>query len=279
MKIDISTYEKQLEVYALFDSFTKIGDIYKHYGISNNAVNSKKIKEIARKINFDLNSYRERRHPKRYCLECGKELSDWQKKFCGNSCSASYNNRMNGSKREEIKRKISETLKNKSKQNAKITHCEVCGKETNNKRFCSIECRKKTYNRHYGKIVCHECGKIFDGLTNRKFCCAECANAHLKKKRIERFLNGEYKNNGNRTLPKNIREYLFEKNDYHCEVCGYEGYNVKTGNTILQIHHKDGNSKNNMVDNLQVICPNCHAKTENYMALNKGKSARDKRYI
>lgn len=27
-----------------------------------------------------------------------------------------------------------------------------------------------------------------------------------------------------------------------------------------------------------VICPNCHAMTENYMALNKGNSGRDKRY-
>ena len=52
----------------------------------------------------------------------------------------------------------------------------------------------------------------------------------------------------------------------------------KTGNSILQFHHKDGNSNNNSPENIQVLCPNCHAMTENYMALNKGHSARDKRY-
>lgn len=279
MEIDISTYEKQVEVYTLFDSFKKIGDIYDYYGLSDNAINSKKIKKIAEEINFDLNIYKERRHPKRYCLECGKELKKGQKKFCSNSCSAIYNNRLNGPKNEETRKKISETLKNKTSKNKKITYCEVCGKEINgNKKFCSIECRKTKYKKHFIEIICEECGKNFEGLTGRKFCSVECANEHFKKKRIEQFINGEYTNNGNITLPKNIREYLYKKNDYKCELCGYEGYNVKTGNTILQIHHIDGNSKNNKIENLQVICPNCHAKTENYMALNKGKSGRDKRY-
>lgn len=276
MKIDINTYEKQLELYSLFNSFEKIGDIYTHFNMSDNSSNSKKVKEIAKQINFDLNIYKERRNPKRYCLECGKELKKGQKKFCGKSCSATYNNRLNGPKKDETKRKISETLKND--KNKKIIHCEVCGKETTNKRFCSIECRKSTYNKHFVDIVCEECGKVFNGLTGRKFCSVECANKHFKEKRIENFINGDYINNGNITLPKNIREYLYKKNNYRCEICGYEGYNLKTGKTILQIHHIDGNSKNNTPENLQVICPNCHAKTENYMALNKGKSGRDNRY-
>lgn len=279
MKIDISTYEKQIEVYTLFDSFKKIGDIYNYYGLSDNSVNSKKIKDIARQINFDLNVYKERRNPKRYCLECGNELKPRQKKFCGRSCSTTYNNRLNGPKREETKRKISETLKNYNKNNKKTNHCKVCGKETKNKKqFCSIECRKKTYKKETIEIICKECGKKFNGLTGRKFCCLECANKFFKKERIENFLKGKYINDGNIKLPKILREYLYEKNNYKCEICGYEGYNIKTNKTILQIHHKDGNSKNNTYENLQVICPNCHAKTENYMALNKGKSGRDKRY-
>ena len=46
----------------------------------------------------------------------------------------------------------------------------------------------------------------------------------------------------------------------------------------MQIHHINGNSSDNSLGNLKVLCPNCHAMTENYMALNKGKSSRDKRY-
>ena len=80
------------------------------------------------------------------------------------------------------------------------------------------------------------------------------------------------------SLPKSIRQFLYEKASYKCEECGFEGYNKAANNTILQIHHIDGNSGNNSINNLKVLCPNCHAMTENYMALNKGYSARDKRY-
>ena len=37
-------------------------------------------------------------------------------------------------------------------------------------------------------------------------------------------------------------------------------------------------SNNNDISNLQILCPNCHAMTENYMSLNKGKSGRKNRY-
>lgn len=92
------------------------------------------------------------------------------------------------------------------------------------------------------------------------------------------WIGGEYFLDPNLRLPKCIRLFLYEKAHYKCEECGFEGYNRKTNNTILQIHHIDGDSGNNCVENLKVLCPNCHAMTENYMALNKGNSARDKRY-
>lgn len=42
----------------------------------------------------------------------------------------------------------------------------------------------------------------------------------------------------------------------------------------LQIHHKDGNNKNNHIDNLEVLCPNCHSQTKTYCGRNvKNKQA------
>lgn len=38
---------------------------------------------------------------------------------------------------------------------------------------------------------------------------------------------------------------------------------------ILQIHHIDGNHKNNNLDNLQILCPNCHSQTDNYCSKNR----------
>lgn len=32
----------------------------------------------------------------------------------------------------------------------------------------------------------------------------------------------------------------------------------------MQLHHIDGNNKNNSLENLQILCPNCHSQTDNY---------------
>jgi DNA-directed RNA polymerase subunit RPC12/RpoP len=42
----------------------------------------------------------------------------------------------------------------------------------------------------------------------------------------------------------------------------------------LEIHHIDGNYLNNTIENLQVLCPNCHSLTLNYKALNNSERPR-----
>lgn len=37
----------------------------------------------------------------------------------------------------------------------------------------------------------------------------------------------------------------------------------------LEIHHIDGNRKNNSLDNLQILCPNCHSQTSNWRSRNQ----------
>ena len=249
-KIDISTEEKRKEVYEIFNSLTSKNKVHEYFNISDNKNGSEYIKQIANEIGFDLNVYKERK--KKYCLTCGKELKKGQNKFCSSSCSATYNNALREVS-EETKKKISESLK---------------------KEVCEIIKTKNDVKTH----ICLNCGKPFKGSEKRKFCSNNCSSVYRKNKMIEQWLNGNYHFNPNYTLPKSIREFLFEKNNYKCELCNFEGYNKKTNLTILQIHHIDGNSENNHISNLQVLCPNCHSMTENYMSLNKGKSGRKKRY-
>lgn len=47
-----------------------------------------------------------------------------------------------------------------------------------------------------------------------------------------------------------------------CECCGITEWNGKP--LVMQLHHIDGNNSNNSLDNLQMLCPNCHSQTENY---------------
>ena len=39
----------------------------------------------------------------------------------------------------------------------------------------------------------------------------------------------------------------------------------------LELHHQDGNRRNNTLDNLTLLCPNCHALTDSYRGRNIGK--------
>lgn len=42
----------------------------------------------------------------------------------------------------------------------------------------------------------------------------------------------------------------------------------------LELHHIDGNLKNNDLSNLQILCPNCHTFTPNYRGRNKTKKVK-----
>lgn len=47
-----------------------------------------------------------------------------------------------------------------------------------------------------------------------------------------------------------------------CERCGLTEWLGKP--ITCQLHHIDGNSSNNSLENLQMLCPNCHSQTENF---------------
>lgn len=53
-----------------------------------------------------------------------------------------------------------------------------------------------------------------------------------------------------------------------CEICGcsiWQGVSLP-----LELHHKDGNHFNNQLDNLQILCPNCHSIQEGNSGKNIG---------
>lgn len=70
--------------------------------------------------------------------------------------------------------------------------------------------------------------------------------------------NSPYKTSYN--LLKRLVEEGYKK--YECECCGIDSWNGKE--ISLQLHHINGNHSDNRIENLQVLCPNCHSQTENF---------------
>ena len=77
--------------------------------------------------------------------------------------------------------------------------------------------------------------------------------------------NSTYKN-GN-SLKRRLISEGYKEN--RCECCGIDSWNGKE--ISLQLHHVNGNHSDNRIENLQILCPNCHSQTETYAGKNSNK--------
>ena len=78
---------------------------------------------------------------------------------------------------------------------------------------------------------------------------------------MEDIITGKY----NKPYQSNkLKTRLLEEGykEYKCERCGLTEW---LGDPIpLQLHHKDGIHNNNILENLELLCPNCHTLTDNF---------------
>ena len=110
---------------------------------------------------------------------------------------------------------------------------------------------------------CVNCGKELS--YDHQFCSKACEKEYRGIQYIIDWQNGDISGTtGTNQLSKVIRRYLLKKNNYKCELCGWGKQNPFTLTYPLEIHHLDGDPKNNKEENLQVICPNCHSLTKDY---------------
>jgi hypothetical protein len=56
---------------------------------------------------------------------------------------------------------------------------------------------------------------------------------------------------------KLIKQGFFQKQCSYCHLTTWLGRDIP-----LELHHMDGNHNNNTLENLTILCPNCHAMTE-----------------
>ena len=116
-------------------------------------------------------------------------------------------------------------------------------------------------------------------------CKPETLNSYLKKLNIE--YSGNQGGKGIKTDPKYKTAEEYSKNpnakshtllmklirdgirEDKCEICGITYWNGK--HLPLELHHKDNNHFNNNLDNLIILCPNCHSIQSGNAGSNVGK--------
>ena len=156
---------------------------------------------------------------------------------------------------------------------------------------------------------CENCNKDHDGtFASGRFCCVECSRAFsTKSKRNEinlkvsnslkgklpghrgNFDKDKWKKSVTETWlrkrekikeelefaqwPEQLRkEHIFAEQNYCCSKCKLDKWLNEM--IPLELEHRDGNRQNNSRENLELLCPNCHALTDTWRGRNKNtKSA------
>ena len=117
---------------------------------------------------------------------------------------------------------------------------------------------------------CLNCGEenLWTYQKTNKYCNNQCQKNFEYKESIK---NWKLKAPGK----GRIKRYLAETIGNKCSVCEIDSWNGKE--IVLELEHKDGNSENNSIENLCLICPNCHSQTETYKNRNKGSGRYSRR--
>lgn len=134
-------------------------------------------------------------------------------------------------------------------------------------------------SRRLKSKICLFCGKEFYPHYSSlgKYCSLNCQHEYQTGLEIKKWLRGDDNPiNTNGLLRPWARKYLFKQFKNKCYLCGWGEMNQTTGKIPLEVDHIDGNYKNNIIENLRLLCPNCHSLTSTYKNLNKG-NGRSKR--
>ena len=84
------------------------------------------------------------------------------------------------------------------------------------------------------------------------------------KRPIEDYLSNKHAIQSYKLKKRLITENIFEHKCCNCNSTTWLEKQIP-----LELHHIDGDHLNNNLENLSLLCPNCHALTDNYRAKNK----------
>ena len=93
----------------------------------------------------------------------------------------------------------------------------------------------------------------------------EKAAQKTRETRLRKYLETPFDQLG----MENRRRRVFEEQNWCCNKCKiseWQGFKI-----TLELEHKDGDNLNNVRENLEGLCPNCHSITDTWRGRNKSK--------
>lgn len=116
---------------------------------------------------------------------------------------------------------------------------------------CCDRCQNSTHNSLPLIMTVHHINGCHDDnrVENIAILCPTCHSiVHNKSLTLESF--------------SSIKNSIVERDGLRCNCCGIDeidGFPIP-----LELHHKNGNHQDDHPDNLELLCPNCHAQTETW---------------
>jgi 5-methylcytosine-specific restriction endonuclease McrA len=164
-----------------------------------------------------------------------------------------------------------------------ITNCLQCGNEfiarkrfykNGGGKYCSVECRGKS-DQNRTLLKCNFCGtefyrvvtKIAKSRSGLHFCSRVCKDKAQRLKSGKEFDAIRPDHFGDSNGRRYYRDIAFEYYPIKCAniKCLYD-----EDDRLLEVHHRDMDRDNNLVENLVILCSRCHrGVTSGYYELNE----------
>lgn len=163
-------------------------------------------------------------------------------------CSGRYLLRKVDEEKERAKKEYEEIVCNLVKECQNISQvCKSLGKRATNNNYLFIEKIIEKYNLD----ISHFCVDYSNKKHHKPYTKEEifCENSPMSTSKAR-----------DATIKFGVKEWRCER----CRRTDWEGEKIP-----LQIHHINGDNRDNRIENIQLLCPNCHTLTDTYCGKKK----------